>query len=1254
LERDGQQLSVTAWADILKTWSTRCCSSDSPAVSGVDERVAHRLLGGTMRLAELSSDGDEADPEQLNEFVPSVRGEGPFLLPCGVPAEDDGGEGPPSGSASVHLVRIESHQGDAALNTRQVLRPESSKESPVIPDETGFSIYVLTKRAMHTCGQSISDANWGTTLVGGSTDFYRTLLKDATKREQTLPFKDVEYLATQYESVKQSEAKELETSEGSYHRRSLVDALVASKEQLSENPKIRLDGRRVSLPPSILDSEDPQQGRDVQFGADTLLEWLEFDDETARDPVEFPCVGDASVDIDGGEIERFAREEGQNLLISTLGILGVSILPGVRVLTLYRDEASPSRGSNSWNPTADDGWQTKAERYRRTEKLRKVLRTDVGEQYLRAISGPGFDPVDSANHTPNCPIRSFPSGDETRDDLKNKDVMIASWVWLSQDIANHLDTSTVASIIQIGDGTLTDTVFRTGWSCKQGRGNSSSIDVYVPTVLSWQLRSIGGWQDVDEVEFVGPEMTPDATADGWEIDTEGWTLKHAVLDSAADPERRSGQKSTRFLPRVNPDESSLSETALRRLGVKPIDELNATEASIRLNALLEAHRDPAVDGLLFDGEDPRGWRALYGRLLGPIVDAVHASEGTLTLDHFEFLDWMPVRRQQDGQPAWFAIDADEVGESTVYYDTEEQAWESRIPTDGTYLLERPNSEYASAEHFESLCELHHESAESARYPEINEDVPTHRAWSDFTESLRDEQVKHGILAAAPVRSGLEEASRRYDRMVNTLRMADEAEIDASSGGRSWAVQRIDNRDGIGLQGESISDADTSFRPVVGTRTAGRETKVTDLAELFQALFRGGQIDSYRLALSGGRVEGAGAVRRELVEESRQQLEDDLEIAGKLLGTEPSSPGLELPEEYGYAELRDEIAEALRGETTLTAEAEPPEGWSDALCEYVLRLRNEETVTSRRWVGDWLQREETAQGYQELARDLCPDEFGPTVSVAEWKRHLLHRLTTHTNERVFLPDRSIDPVRRMARLVAGLQRSDTIDDIELLTVSEESAWHGAIKLTLPTTDGEAVADVFDAVVPEHAMWFHLAWAQADREDPFVESAEYGYPALDELRSLADSFPGEAFDTTDEPRVGYDILDPTGAILPPDYRPPEAAEGGPTLHLDPVPVEVKLVSSLDAPGFRFSVNQLRRALSFVSCDDGSHRPYVIALVALTELDGRYRCEGYRTIVLNDAAAVYDLLSVDISPDSVEGSALDRVIQDLVRSGHFIISE
>lgn len=208
---------------------------------------------------------------------------------------------------------------------------------------------------------------------------------------------------------------------------------------------------------------------------------------------------------------------------------------------------------------------------------------------------------------------------------------------------------------------------------------------------------------------------------------------------------------------------------------------------------------------------------------------------------------------------------------------------------------------------------------------------------------------------------------------------------------------------------------------------------------------------------------------------------------------------------------------------------------------------------------------------------------------------------------------------MARLVAGLQRSDTIDDIELLTVSEESAWHGAIELTLSTTDEEAAADVFDAVVPEHAMWFHLVWAQADREDPFVESAEYealrgalldrldsepdgvkeemaqqledwitgnqrereydpstpdtellssikadlstgdigtlgdgavpvgvraasrnststytgssGYPALDELYSLADSFPGEAFDTTDEPRVGYDVLDPTGATSHP---------------------------------------------------------------------------------------------------------------------------
>lgn len=1397
-DESDYQLSVEAWAGILKAWSTHCYSKDEPVLADLDGGIARRLLDGTMQLAAYSSDTEDPEPETLNEFLPRGHEEAPFLLPCRHPAVTSATDEALESSNSVQLVRLESHAVDATHNTRQVLRPESSTDGLTIPDETAFSIYVLTDSAFRDWGQSISDANWGTSRFTGPTDFYRSLLKDVAKRDSPVSLADIEYLATQYTEVDQSKAKELEAIEGSYHRQSFVDDLVNSMDQISETGKTRLDARRVKLHRSILDSNTPCHGYAVQFDDASLHEWTDLADDAIVPPTDPSIPGVPTLDLSETTLSEFSRDGETNLFISALSTLGVSVFPGIRVVTLYRDEASPSRTNSSWNPLSDDAWQTKRDRFQRTDELHCVLDTEVGTEYLRAISGPGFDPVDSANHTPNCPVRPFPDSDESRIDLQNKDVMIASWVWLSPDTVARLDASSVARLIHLGDGSLTDSVFQTGWSCNHAKGSSDSVDAYVPTVLSWQLRSIGGWEDVTEIEFVPARTGTDDQSRPWNSDAESWALSYAVLDSAADSDRQSRQKSTRFLPRVNPERSALSETALRRLGVKPVDDLNPTEASIRLNALLEANRDPSADGLLFDGATPRGWQALYGRLMSPIVDAVHTSEGVLTLDHFEFIDWLPVRGRRDGQPAWFAIDVEQVGDNTVYYDTEEQAWESRIPPAGTYLLERPDSEYASTDHFESFCELHHESAESARYPEIEGNVPTQDPPRDLTNS-RDEQIKFGVLTAAPVQTDLEEAERKYDRIVETLRVTDGTNVSGSFGDRNWAVQPVNGSVGIELTEESVSNSNSQFRPVVAATTGGQEIEPADLAELFQALFRGGRIDSYRLALSGGRVEGVENVRHELIEESRRSLETDLEIAGELLGVRSLEREFDLPEKCEFSKVREEIAERLSAESSSDDEIEFRELSMSSLTAYVDRLQRAGNQNEREWVGRWLQREQASVSSSTLARELCPDRFESGISIPGWKRQLVSRLCRSTSERAYLPEESIGTVLRFARLVTGLQQSETIDDVDFLTVSGDIRWDNRIEFSLPAAKNESSIDVFEDVVPEHATWFHLAWEQAERDLPVVESREYTalresllsrisgetdgvkeeltekleqrvtgaidereynpssndtellnnvesdlsfddivgsigqttpenvhaaernsastytgssgdsprvaelvvlkrvyqaltdsdisrteaerdlavlrnsnnywhtnpgwneldetrgseYPSLDSLESLDNSFPGEALDTTDEPRVGYDILDPTSALIQSEDGPRPSLEEDKEVQLDPVPIEVKLVSSLDTPGFRFSINQFRRALSFISSDSGPHRTYIIMLVALDERDGLYKCEGYRSIILEEAADVYDLLSVDIGTDSLDESVVTHVIQDLVRSGHFIIS-
>jgi len=246
-----------------------------------------------------------------------------------------------------------------------------------------------------------------------------------------------------------------------------------------------------------------------------------------------------------------------------------------RTLLIRGDDAHPDRQNvSSWNPRT---WDTN--RNPRLQALQAILETDLGKDYLNLLTTPPFGPGVSSNHTPKCSVKNYPDGTE----LSDFDVMMTSWVWLSlEDCDDLIASDLVALFTHYGDA-LVDSLLETGWSCNESGKYIKSIDTFVPTLLNWQLRTVPGWDDVEW--FHSP------TIEGLWTDHTEWSLQYAVLEE--DVDKRSTAASA--FPRIDPAASPISESVWRTLGVKELDELNATEAALRLNALIDAASAPAVD-----------------------------------------------------------------------------------------------------------------------------------------------------------------------------------------------------------------------------------------------------------------------------------------------------------------------------------------------------------------------------------------------------------------------------------------------------------------------------------------------------------------------------------------------------------------------------------------------------------------------------------------------------------------------------------
>lgn len=1104
------ELLPTRWWTVLQAWSEAINEATDVgcAIAEVPSETGHAVLYATETL------GDTADEFPSGEtFTPSTSG--PYLLPCDplVQNQDTMGSASSRRTTHVQLVQVESHES-RGNNQRQVLRPESEDIDDIVPPAgAGFALYLLSEDAFTKCGGVITKANWGTRKYGGSADLYRTLLKDVADRSTGLLLPDIRFLTTVYDRIELDKSTaDLDAVEGSYHARDQIKTLTTSRASV-DNLKPRIDARRVTVPATLLQGDEGAPARNTRFGDQFLRHWLakhteapdeesgpvgEFVNAEADQPSQVPIRTDGAIATLPSSIEEQDNltEGSPSKIVTQLGMLGVSTLPDVRTLLIRGDEAHPDRQSVSWDPTTWPADDTK-----RLQELQAVLETASGETYLNLLATPPFGPGVSSDHTSNCVVKDFPRmGKPPGEELSEYKVMLTSWVWLSPRTYAEVSATDLADLLEMYGDALADSILETGWSCNHGRGSKQHIDTFVPTLVNWQLRTVTDWNDVDW--FHSP------TIEGLWTDHNAWGLQYAVLDSV-------GNRSTAAsaLPRIDPKASPVSESVWRTLGVKELDELNATEAAHRLNALTEAAIDSKIDPDTATERDTRSpprlpgveeidaWQTLYGTLLGTIGAEVAGRGDHMTLEKLQFLDRVPAR---DEAGNWLGLSCTDL-DKAVYYDSIESDWEDRFVQlgDDQYLLYRPESRFINSEAFEALWEPTAASKKSAKYPETGSESTTQSGTTLLRETLANPDIKYGILAAAPGQETLANDRNKYDTLTDTLRRIKPASFDCNGSETAWQVTPVDGVEGLKLknvQGES------RYAFAYDERVVDPEEPV-DLADMFMALYEGGNKDSYKLALLGRDTEGKDDIEAKLRATDVQELETDLRLSGVLLDIDPSIErgALRIPSETGVSGLRKVIASCLQDGEPLPADTKTT--LPDTVAETVDVMCDADSRTLRKWAGD-LVALSMANRTDEL-RDILRANM-TAESPSEHQLLALGRLEealSNNRSNRHLPDfGDLLPTSRTRRvteslheLVAGVRRLDdrTKPDItsldDLLNHDRRIAWADPVIVgdgTSFSIDTEADTVALTDVIPDDCTWFHLAWCleTADQSPMKTEPAE----------------------------------------------------------------------------------------------------------------------------------------------------------------------
>lgn len=1113
----GKQL-VGPWWSVLQTWSESVgdWGDVGCAISEVPPETGQAILEATVILGE----DDDTFPDGAT-FTAAT--EGPYLLPCDPFIQERESElsVPERTGSPVQLVRVESHE-TRGEHQRHVLRPQRRTTDEIVPPaETGFALYILSDTISPKSQEIIKDANWGTREYAGAADLYRTLLRDVRDGSAEVSVADLRFLIEVYNSIDfDSQTTALDAVEGGYHPREQVKKLANSTTAV-DNLKPRVSARQVSIPTTLLDGDEAQPGYSVRFGPEFVRAWLgnHFDTVTEEGPPLEDVVeagGDylthSPVRTEGPVATPPSAEDAEGLseyssaeIATQLGMLGVSVLPDVRTLLLRGDDVHPDRQTvSSWDPTtwndADEG---------RLSELTEVLESAVGQAYLDLLVTPSFGPGESSDHTPNCTVKDYPQrADDTLNlELASYDVMLTSWLWLPPERVEEIDAPELATLLELYGDALSDSVLQTGWSCDYGKGNAQDIANFVPSLLNWQLRAVTDW---DEVEwFHSP------TIDGLWTDHDEWGLQFAVLEEDISGRRTAASA----FPRIDLAASPVSEAVWRTLGVKKLEELNATEAAFRLNALIggasvspveprgaEGEMDATPTALELPGiESINAWQTLYGRLLSTIGAEISDRGDGMTLEKLQFLDRVPA---QTSDGTWVGLLCDAL-DAAVYYDSTESDWENRLArlkadaetgdttdVDGNvdaeswsprYLLPRPLNRYVGEDEFEALWESTAATRKPAQYPEIERSKTTDVEGGALQNTLENPEIKYGILAAAPGKKARTEHRNQYETITETLRRLAHSETDSVESEMAWRVTPSDGENGLELDNV---EKDSRYVVAYDDRVVDDPTEPVELADLFVALYGGGNKDSYKLALLGRDVEGKDSVRRELRATDIQELETDLRLAAALLDSSATiEPGmLTPPEGISLSDLREDIANCLEDGDPLSNSTKIALG--ESVAEKIEEMCDAGSTPFRDWAGQLVRTSNTrTDTLQSIPHTGVPDG-----SVLEDQLTALQRLEEtlpayrSTNRlpafNELLPNgRPRQVAKALHDMVTGMQQiserspSDKIEFSDLRAHGASLSWADRVFSSEDLTkrvDFDHLEDASTDFSSDDITWFHLAW------------------------------------------------------------------------------------------------------------------------------------------------------------------------------------
>lgn len=1134
---------VGPWWSVLQTWSESVSDWGDVecAISEVPPETGQAIIEATVILGE---DDDTFSDGQ--EF--SGAAEGPYLLPCDPFVQDRESE---HSEEPVQLVRVESHD-TRGEHQRHVLRPQRETTDEIAPSaETGFALYLLSDTISPRSQDVIKDANWGTRKYAGAADLYRTLLRDIREGSAKISLADLRFLITVYNSIDfDSQTTALDAVEGGYHPGEQVKKLANSTTAV-DNLKPRVSARQVSIPATLLDGDEAQPGYSVRFGPEFVRAWLVHHFDTVTEAESLPeDVAEAGGDgvtrppvLNGGPVATPpSTEDAEGLaeyssaeITTQLGMLGVSVLPDVQTLLLRGDDVHPDRQTvSSWDPrtwkTADEG---------RLSELTKVLESAVGQAYLDLLLTPSFGPGKSSDHTPNCTVKDYPQRPDgtLNQELADYDVMITSWLWLPPERVEEINATELATLLELYGDALSDSILQTGWSCDDGKGNTQDIANFVPTLLNWQLRILTDW---DEIEwFHSP------TIDGLWTDHEEWGLQFAVLEEDISGRRTAASA----FPRIDLAASPVSEAVWRTLGVKKLDELNATEAAFRLNALINSTSvfsvDPSADKEKMDPtptavelpgiEAIDAWQTLYGRLLSTIGAQISDRGDGMTLNKLPFLDRVPA---QTSDGTWVGLLCDAL-DAAVYYDSTESDWENRLArlkpdaetadttdadgnvdaesTPARYILPRPLNRYVDKNEFEALWESTAATKEPAKYPEIERSKTTD-VEGTLQNTLENPEIKYGILAAAPGKEARTEHRNQYETITETLRRIAHSETDSAESETAWRVTPSEGENGLELDNV---EKDSRYAVAYDDRVVNDPEKPVELADLFIALYGGGNRDSYKLALLGRDVEGKGTVRRELRATDIQELETDLRLAAALLNSSVTiEPGmLTPPGGISLSDLRESIANCLESGNPLSSEIKS--ALEESVAAKIGDMCDTGSIPFRGWAGQLVRTSNTrTDTLQSILHAGVPGR-----STLEEQLTALQRLEEtlpayrSTNRlpafNELLPDgRSRQVAKTLHKMVTGMQQipdrspSDQIELSDLRAHRASLSWADCVVLSGDLTkrvDFNSLENASTDFSSDDITWFHLAW--------WLENAEafpVHTPPAEELVGAVADFLGRTLD------------------------------------------------------------------------------------------------------------------------------------------------